>query len=242
GTAQPTEEEQREIPHHLVGCFDFNERIDVFAFQRLADQSIAEIRKRDRLPILVGGTGLYMRSVLYGLDDLPADLELRKKLNDTYDSDTAEEALKSRMAELDPEALARWGNCRRRLIRALEVYLLTGKSIIELQKNSFNRLRYPVEAYKFDLPTDELKKRISHRASKMLESGWIEEASHAISSGLLNSPTAYQAIGYRLIGEHLEGKLSFDQLHMRIATATWQFARRQRTWFRHQHPEATPYP
>lgn len=241
GTAQPTAEERREIPHHLVGCFDFHTRVDVFTFVKLADHAIAEIRARGRLPILAGGTGLYLRALLYGLDDLPADRELRRKLDEAYDSDAGEEALKQRMAELDPAGLARWENCRRRLIRALEVRLLTGKSILELQKNPFDLLRYPVRAWRLDPSPEELKERIRLRAKKMLESGWIEEAAAAVEAGLLESPTAHQAIGYRLIAEHLAGKFSFGELHERISTVTWQFARRQRTWFRHQHPEAAVY-
>ena len=134
GTAQPTAEERREIPHHLVGCFDFHQRIDVFTFVRLADAAVADIRRRGKLPVLAGGTGLYLRAFLYGLDDLPADPALRKKLDAAYDSEAGEGALRERMAELDPAGLERWAGCRRRLIRALEVRLLTGKSILELQK------------------------------------------------------------------------------------------------------------
>ena len=229
-----------EIPHHLVGCFDFHERIDVFMFQRLADAAIAEIRRRGRLPVLAGGTGLYLRALLYGLDDLPADPGLRQELDAAYDSEAGETALKRRMAELDPAGLARWENCRRRLIRALEVRLLTGKSILELQKNPFDRLRYPVRAWRLDPEPEVLRERIARRARRMLETGWIEEAERAIASGLLETPTAHQALGYRLIAEHLAGRFDFEELHARISTATWQLARRQRTWFRHQHPEAEP--
>ena len=241
GTAQPTAEERRETPHHLVGCFDFHTRVDVFTYVRLADRAIAEIRARGRLPILAGGTGLYLRALLYGLDDLPADRELRRELDEAYDSDRGEEALKQRMAKLDPAGLARWENCRRRLIRALEVRLLTGKSILELQNNPFDELRYPVRAWRLDPSAEELKERIRIRARKMLDSGWIEEAAAAVKAGLLETPTAHQAIGYRLIAEHLAGKLDLETLHERISTVTWQFARRQRTWFRHQHPEAEVY-
>lgn len=238
GTAQPTAEERREIPHHLVGCFDFHERIDVFTFVRLADAAVADIRRRGKLPVLTGGTGLYLRAFLYGLDDLPADPALRKKLDAAYDSEAGEGALRERMAELDPAGLARWAGCRRRLIRALEVRLLTGKSILELQTRPFDSLRYPVKAWRLDPEPEELKRKIALRARKMLESGWIEEAKAAIAAGLLESPTAHQALGYRLIGEYLAGKFGMDELHARISTATWQLARRQRTWFRHQHPEA----
>ena len=103
-----------------------------------------------------------------------------------------------------------------------------------------DRLRYPGIAWKLETPTEILRKRISDRAAAMLDSGWIEEARRAIAAGLLESPTAHQALGYKLIAEHLAGNLTREQLHERISTATWQLARRQRTWFRHQHPEAQP--
>lgn len=240
GTAQPTAAEQAEIPHHLVGCFDFHHKIDVFQFRKLADRAIAEIRARGRRPILAGGTGMYLRALLYGIDDLPADPELRKRLDAEFDHDAGEPALLEKMAKLDPAAFDRWHACRRRLIRALEVRLLTGKSILELQQNPMDRLRYPVIAWKLETPTEILRKRISDRAAAMLDSGWIKEARRAIAAGLLESPTAHQALGYKLIAEHLAGNLTREQLHERISTATWQLARRQRTWFRHQHPEAQP--
>lgn len=166
GTAQPTAEEQMEIPHHLVGCFDFHERIDVFMFQRLADAAIAEIRRRGRLPVLAGGTGLYLRALLYGLDDLPADPGLRQELDAAYDSEAGETALKRRMAELDPAGLARWENCRRRLIRALEVRLLTGKSILELQKNPFDRCVTRSGPGRLDPEPEVLRERIARRARR----------------------------------------------------------------------------
>ena len=126
------------------------------------------------------------------------------------------------------------------LIRALEVRLLTGKSILELQQNPGDTLRYAVRAWKLEIPPELLAERIARRAEAMLDAGWIDEARAAIVDGLLDTPTAHQAIGYRLIAEHLAGHLTENQLLERIVTATRQFARRQRTWFRHQHPEARP--
>lgn len=240
GTAQPTQEEQRAVPHHLVGEFDFHTRIDVFQFCRLAERAIEEIRSRNRLPILAGGTGFYLKALLYGIDDLPADRQLRTELDEQYDSEAGEILLQDRMHALDPAALQRWGKCRRRLIRALEVRLLTGKSILELQQNPGDTLRDAVRAWKLEIPPELLAKRIARRAEAMLDAGWIDEARAAIADGLLDTPTAHQAIGYRLIAEHLAGHLTENQLLERIVTATRQFARRQRTWFRHQHPEARP--
>ena len=160
GTAQPTREEQRAVPHHLVGEFDFHTRIDVFQFCRLAERAIEEIRSRNRLPILAGGTGFYLKALLYGIDDLPADRQLRTELDEQYDSEAGEILLQDRMHALDPAALQRWGKCRRRLIRALEVRLLTGKSILELQQNPGDTLRYAVRAWKLEIPPQLLAERI----------------------------------------------------------------------------------
>jgi len=238
GTAQPSPAERAEIPHHLVGCFDFHERIDVFTFCRLADAAIAEIRARGHLPVVAGGTGFYLKSLLYGLDDLPADPALRRELDARYDSDDAEDELRARLAALDPAAAEKFARCRRRMLRALEVVTLTGKSILELQRRHTPHLRFPVEAFRLDPSPDELKSRIARRADAMLAHGWIDEARAALADGLLESPTAWQALGYRQIGDFLAGKCDRDTMRRNIITATWQFARRQRTWFAHQHPEA----
>lgn len=242
GTAQPTADEQRRVRHHLVGTFDFHHRIDVFQFQKLADDAIRNVLARGKLPVLAGGTGMYMKALLYGIDDLPADRALRAELDAEFDAPEREEALRRKMAELDPAALERWKNCRRRLIRALEVRLLTGKSILQLQRNSTGTLRYNVRAWKLETPSELLRERIARRTGQMLRAGWIDEAAAAIENGLLESPTAHQALGYRLIGEFLAGRMNRDELRDRIVTATWQLARRQRTWFRHQHPEAAVLP
>lgn len=238
GTAQPTAEERRRIPHHLVGIMDIHERQEVFSFCARADAAIADIVARGKLPILAGGTGLYLRSLLYGLDDLPNDPALRAELDREYDSPAGESALHARMRELDPAALAKFSNCRRRLIRALEVRLVTGRSLLELQGAVKPKLRYAVEAWRLDPPAEELKARIASRARAMLDAGWIDEARRAIAAGLFDTPTAHQALGYRIIGEYLQNRFDRVELEQRLVTATWQFARRQRTWFRHQHPEA----
>ncbi len=237
GTAQPTEEEKLKVAHHLVGCFPLSEKIDVYRYCRLADEKIAGIAARGHLPIICGGTGFYLKALLRGLDDLPGDDALRKKLDEKYDSDAGYTRLVNEMQKLDPQGLEKFANCRRKLIRALEVRLLSGKSILELQQGQ-GALRYDVEAYRLEMTPEKLRVRIAARAQKMLDSGWIDEARYALSAGLLDSPTAHQAIGYRDIGEFLAGKIDRPRLLERIVTATGQYARRQRTWFRHQHPEA----
>ena len=235
GTAQPTAEERKRVPHHLVGIYDFSVRAEVFTYCRLAEQAIREIQGRGRVPVVVGGTGFYLKALFGGLDDLPADPALRRELDARYDSPEGETELHARMAGLDPGALARWKNCRRRLIRALEVKLLSEKSILDLQSGHPGLCRYPdVEATLLMPEAAELKDRISRRCDAMFAAGWLEEARQAIADGLLASPTAHQALGYALIARFFAGEFDFDTLRERVKTATWQFARRQRTFFRHQ--------
>lgn len=233
GTAQPTAAEREEIRHHLVGIYPLTKRAEVYEAAALADRAVEEVLTRGKLPVICGGTGLYLRALLYGLDDLPADRKLRAELDARYDSETGGAELLRRMRREDPAAAEKWGQCRRRLIRALEVRILTGKSLLELQSGE-RPPRYKFRLIKMDRDREELKSRIRERAEKMLKSGWIEEAERVIGMGLFETPTAYQAIGYRQIGEYLAGKLTFAELHGRISTVTWQYARRQRTWFAHQ--------
>ena len=235
GTAQPSAEERARIPHHLVGTLELQQRMTVTEYCALAEKCVADIRNRGKIPVLCGGTGLYVKSFICGMDDLPADRELRAELDAEYDRDDAMPALIERMNSLDPAALDKWKDCRRKLIRALEVRLISGKSILEFQSGQ-SRRRFPCHVRLIEREAEILKERILKRARIMLNSGWIEEAEAAIAKGLFETPTAHQALGYKIIAEYLNGKLDREQLLERLVTATWQYARRQRTWFRHQEP------
>lgn len=238
GTAQPSPAELESVPHHLVGICDIYQRLDVYSFTALAEEAVKDIQSRGKTPILAGGTGMYLRSFLYGMDDMPGDRTVRAELDALYDAPEKEAALHAKMAEADPAALEKWGACRRRLIRALEVKLVSGKSILELQQNLPRKLRYDVKAYKLELTPEELNVKIAARTEIMLKEGWIDEARRAIERGLLETPTAHQALGYKIIDRYLKGEFGFDELKEKLVIATRQYARRQRTWFRHQHPEA----
>ena len=240
GTAQPTTEERESVPHHLVGIYDISQRLDVYTFTDLAEKAVADVISRGKTPILAGGTGMYLRSFLYGMDDMPGDRTVRAELDALYDAPEKEEALHAKMAETDPEALEKWRECRRRLIRALEVKIVSGKSILELQQNAPRKLRSGVKSYKLEVPPEELNLKIAARTEIMLKEGWIEEAKKAIADGLLETPTAHQALGYKIIAGYLKGEFDRDTLKEKLIIATRQYARRQRTWFRHQHPEAAP--
>jgi len=235
GTAKPSPEERKRVRHHLIDVLDLRERADVFAYVKMADAAIAEIRGRGHRPILAGGSGFYLKSLLYSLDDLPSDVALRKSIDAEFDSPEQEPILKSLMQELDSEALAKFSGNRRKLLRALEVKRLTGRSLLSFQSHT-PKQRYEFEGFILDWEREELKRRIASRTEAMLKAGWIEETRTLISQGLLESPTARQALGYPIIAEFLAGRIPAEDLPSRIATATWQFARRQITYFRHQLP------
>ena len=238
GTAKPSSAEQDLVPHHLIDIVDVDTRVDVFMYCDLAEKCIADIKSRGKLPILAGGTGMYIRALLYGLDQLPADQISRKKLDELYDHDEGFELLKELMQEKDLVDYERWFMHRRKLIRALEVFELTGQSITELQKVWEDKLRIPAVVWSLSWDRDILRQRIFERTAQMLDEGWIAEAKQMIADGVFESPTAHQVLGYKYIGMFLDGEIDHDEMAKQIATKTWQLARRQRTWFTRKHPEA----
>lgn len=238
GTAKPTADERRLVPHHLIDSMDISEKSDVFRFRADALRIIGEIRARGHLPVVAGGSGLYLHALVYGLDVLPAKQSLRDELDAAYDNDARFPELASVMERECPLDFRRFYPHRRKLIRAREVFLLSGKQISELQSGGF----IPDPAFaQFVLVRDRaaLVRRIRRRAEQMLDSGWIEEARTMLAKGLLHAPTAWQAIGYAQIGDYLAGKTTRAEMLESIVIATRQFARRQASWFRSQHKEAT---
>ena len=237
GTAKPTAEERRLVPHHLIDSMDISEKSDVFRFRTDALRIIGEIRTRGHLPVVAGGSGLYLHALVYGLDVLPAKQSLRDELDAAYDNDARFPELAAVMERECPLDFKRFYPHRRKLIRAREVFLLSGKQISELQSGG----SAPDPAFaQFVLVRDraDLVRRIRRRAGIMLGSGWIEEARIMLAKGLLKAPTAWQAIGYAQIGDYLAGKINRDELLESIVIATRQYARRQASWFRSQHKEA----
>ena len=237
GTAKPTAGERLLVPHHLVDSMDIQEKSDVFRFRTDALRIIGEIRARGRLPVVAGGSGLYLHALVYGLDALPAKQSLRDELDAAYDNDEHFPELAAIMERECPLDFRRFYPHRRKMIRAREVFLLSGKQITELHSGGFA----PDPAFaQFVLVRDraDLMRRIRVRAAKMLDSGWIEEARAMLAKGLLRTPTAWQAIGYVQIGDYLAGKMNRDELLESIVVATRQYARRQASWFRSQHKEA----
>ncbi len=239
GVSKPTPDDRRKVAHHLIDICNINEPLDVYRYINLADKAICEIRSRGSIPLVVGGSGMYIRALLRGLDQLPSDTSLRETLDTKYSSDDGFAKLRDLMSIKDPEALAKLGYNRRKLIRALEVNILAGKTMSSLKKTwDAGMRRYDAKVWTVCRDKTELKQRIAQRTDEMLAAGWIEETQRLVGMGLLKSPTARQAIGYSTIAQFLDRKLDFQQMRDRIVTTTCQYAKRQNTWFRHQHPEA----
>ena len=241
GTAQPRQEEQRMVPHHLIGCMEMEERYDVNRFLELAKPLIDGIHSRGRRAIVVGGTGMYARALVYGHSLLPSDAAVFEAVRSQLENG-GREALES---ELVTVAGGRENVPRdvllnpRRLIRACEVLRITGNLAWQLQNDG----NIPDSSFRqfILLPDLELlKERIKLRTAKMIEAGWIEEAQRAIGKGLMQTPTARQALGYSEIASFLDGDgpETVAELTALLVSKTIKYARRQFTWFRHQHPGA----
>ena len=239
GTAQPPPAEQEGIPHHLIGCLSLQERWDASRFVPTAQRLIHEIRQRGRLPVIVGGTGLYARALCYALELLPGDATLAAELREAIQSPERVQALQRELASGVGELPLDIRQNPRHLARAVEVFRLTGKAPWQLHTHPAQ----PLDGFRQFclLPTMPLlKERIWRRTAAMLQAGWIEEAKRADKLGLATAPTAWQALGYREIRSFLAqgGTPDAPELLELLANATVRYARRQRTWFLHQHPGA----
>ena len=234
GTAKPTPEQQRAVPHHLIDCVDVDQTFSVAEYQRLADTAIAEIRERGKRTMAVGGAGLYFRGIIDGLFDGPgADAEIRAKLQREAD-EHGNVALHERLRRCDPETANRvHPNNLVRVIRALEVYELTGKPISSLQQQwKMNEPRYPFRAFGLNMPRETLYQRIEERVNRMVEAGLIEEVKGLLDQGCPRNCVAMQSFGYKELIDYLDGKRTLDEAISLLKQNTRRFAKRQLTWFR----------
>ena len=234
GTAKPTPNQRRAIPHHLIDCVDVDQPFSVAEYQRLADVTIAEIGERGKQPVAVGGAGLYFRSIIDGLFDGPgADAEIRTKLQREAD-EHGNVALHERLRQCDPEAADRvHPNNLVRVIRALEVYELTGKPISALQQQwKLEESRYPFRAFGLDMPREVLYRRIEDRVDLMVAAGLIEEVKGLLDQGYPRNCVAMQSFGYKELIEYVHGVRTLDEAIALLKQNTRRFAKRQLTWFR----------
>jgi tRNA dimethylallyltransferase len=231
GSAKPTAEELGGVPHHLIDVLDPDQDIDAQRYAALADAAIADVHRRGRLPIVVGGTGLWLRALLRGLVPAPpVDLALRARL-DAEAERAGSPALHRRLAAVDPRAAAAiHPNDRLRIVRALEVFEQTGRPLGELRhEHALGGPRYDALFVVLD-PGPALEHRIETRLDAMLASGWLDEVRALRARWGAVRPLG--SVGYKELVEHLEAGTSMDQTRRAIRKATRIYARRQRTWFR----------
>ncbi len=233
-TAKPTEEEMRGVPHHLIGFADSDKKFSVAEYCDLARAAIADIQSRGRLPVLVGGTGLYYSSLVDNISFIEedTDFEYREALKKRSEAEGAK-VLLDELAAIDPEAAAGFHeNNLGRIIRALEIYHATGRTKTEQERLS--RLEpspYKLIAIGLDARSREfLYERINRRVDMMLENGLVEEAEKFFESK--PSGTAVQAIGCKELKPFIDGKAGLEECVETLKMQTRRYAKRQLTWFR----------
>lgn len=234
-TAKPTAEEMQGVPHHLIGYVSPHEKYSAARYVADASACISDIVSRGRLPIVVGGTGLYVDSLLQGIEfgEMPDSAEIREKLYARLESEGAE-ALIAEVRAVDPATAEQLHeNNAKRIVRALEIYYLTGKTVTE-QKLSSRPQEPPYDAlYIFINHADRnvLYDRIDRRVDEMLGRGLLDETRSFARDVQGTDATAVQAIGYKELMPYINGEKDLDECVLSLKTATRHYAKRQITWF-----------
>jgi tRNA dimethylallyltransferase len=234
GTSKPTVEERGGVPHHLLDLVEPNFPFTAGEYRARAVGVLEDLRQRVQLPILTVGTGLYLRALLEGLADAPArSEELRARLEAGANAHSLQ-YLHRVLRRLDPEAALRIGSRDRpKMIRAIEVCLLTGRPVTEIHRSG----RTPLEGYhpiKIGLqpPRAALYDRIERRTRTMLDRGWLNEVAGLVRNGVPQDSKPFDFIGYSELHAHLEGTVTLTAATKAIAQSTRRYAKRQMTWFR----------
>lgn len=236
GTAKPTLEERENIPHHMIDIRHVTEAFNVVDFYYEARQAFQQILSRDKVPIVVGGAGFYIHSLLYGPPAGPPSVpEVRKALEEEYDRLGAE-ALYQRLQQLDLQyANGITKNDKQKIIRALEIITLTGKMVSKLSwKGRHKPQNYDFRCWFLYRPRPNLYHRIEHRCDRMLEEGLLDEVQTLLKEGILQNTSASQAIGYRQAIEYLSTQKTpedFKYFVEDFKRASRNYAKRQHTWF-----------
>ncbi|MGC8765305.1 MAG: tRNA (adenosine(37)-N6)-dimethylallyltransferase MiaA [Brevinematia bacterium] len=231
GSAKPSLKERSEIPHHLIDLFSPDFQIDVGLYKELAEKAIIDVISRGNVPFVVGGTGMYFNALYFGLFDAPKRSEkIRNKLEEKIKRDGLHSVYQE-LLSVDPESASKISpNDKRRIIRALEVYLVSGKTISELRKSN---KKLPLDWLLICLLPDRKKlyERINNRVEKMLENGLVDEVRNIIEK-FGDDAYALGSIGYKEVKEYLKGEINFEEMKEKIKKSTRNYAKRQFTWFK----------
>ena len=237
GTAKPTVEERQGIPHWLIDVADPDETWSLSLFQKASAEAILDIHSRGKIPILVGGTGQYMRAILEGwsIPEGEPDHRLRKVLED-WGREIGAGELYHKLALLDPEAAAKieWQNMRR-TIRALEVIMTTGKKFSA--QRTVTESPYEAMIYGMKRDRTELYHRIDTRVDQMIQQGLVEETAALLAKGYPETLPSMSAIGYKEICDYLHGKTGLEEAAQLIKFRTHNYVRRQVNWFKPNDPQ-----
>ena len=234
GTAKPTPEQRARVPHHLIDLVEPTEEYQAWRYQADFRSILPGVADRGAVPLVVGGTGLYIQAGIDGLSTAaPSDPALRSQLQSEL-LDAGPAALHARLAALDPQSAARISpNDRTRIVRLLEVCLRTGiPASVHFRQHRPEALSAQVSYLGVDWPRDQLYERIQRRTTELLRHGWIEEVEGLLASGVPTDARSMQSLGYREIVELLRGRLRREDLEERILIPTRRYAKRQLTWFR----------
>ena len=234
GTATPSADERSRVPHHLFDIMEPSQEFSVAEYLVAAEQVCRDIIGRGSTPLFVGGTGLYLRSLLRGVfEGPPANDEIRQRLEADAARDGVE-SLHRRLQQFDPSTAERLHpNDVRRVVRALEVHELTGQPLSAQHREEPLPLdQRPANVMWLSPPRDWLYERINRRVVSMLQAGWLDEVQSLLAEPQPLSLTARQALGYKELIEHLRGERSLPETIELIQMRTRQFAKRQHTWFR----------
>lgn len=232
GSAAPTAAEYAAAPHHLFHIRSPDNPISLAQYQRLAYATIDAIHARGRLPLLVGGTVLYLRAVIEGLriPEVPPDPVLRAELEAQLARE-GRDALFARLQRIDPKGAAQVDGLNpRRVMRALEIFLKTGRSKVDLE--GADPPPYRILTIGLTRPREVLYARIDRRVEAMIDAGLVDETRRLLASGYAPTLPAMTSLGYREIAAHLRGELTLNEAVARIKTETHRFVRHQSTWFR----------
>ncbi|NNG01831.1 MAG: tRNA (adenosine(37)-N6)-dimethylallyltransferase MiaA [Desulfobacteraceae bacterium] len=234
GTAKPTAEERTRVMHHLIDVVDPDENFDAEHYAQLAGRTIAQLHGRNIVPFVVGGTGLYIKSLINGLFDArPADTGVRRRLKSLAETD-GNHSLYQRLQRVDPAAAEKIHvNDTYRLIRALEIHEITGKPISDFHRShGFKEARF--RALKIGLHMDRqlMYERINRRVEIMIDDGFIDEVRQLLAKGYAAELKSMQSLGYRQIAAHLAGRVDLAEATRLMKRDTRRYAKRQMTWFR----------
>ena len=227
GTAKPTLEEQKEVKHHMIDFVEPNQRYSVAEYKKDAEKSIEEILLKGKTPIIVGGTGLYVDSLIYGIEypEIELDEEYRKQLEKEI-KEKGLESLYNKAKEIDSKAMEKISpNDKKRIMRVVEIYKATGKTKTEQEIESrTHEVKYDYKVFAIKMDREKLYERINKRVDMMIEKGLIEEVQNILKK-YDKFPTAMQGLGYKEVVEYLDGKKTKEEMIDKIKMQTRRYAK-----------------